>query len=134
MHGCISFGLEGAERVCLSSVLPNRQVSGKGQKGRGDHSSGGTGVAITAMVCQPTEHAGGGANLIASSSKLVRAGRAYLGGLEGLSRRYRQSGFSQTATSLLTSACHDGTGKAYEEPWKWSSCCDQKQMIHFRPL
>ena len=68
-------------------------------------------------------------------NKLVRAGRAYLGGLEGLRRRYRQSGFSQTATSLLTSACCDGTCKAYEGPWsKWSRCCDHKQMIHFRSL
>ena len=93
--GCIFAELEGAERVCLSSILPNRQVSGEGQEGGGNHSSGGTGVASTAMVRHPTDHDGGGAGLIASSPKLVavserrasplvRAGRAHLGGLEGL--------------------------------------------------
>ena len=46
-------------------------MSGEGQEGGGDHSSGGTGVASTAMVHHSTEHAGGGANLITSSCKLV---------------------------------------------------------------
>ena len=116
--------LKGAERVCLSSVLPNRQVSGEGKEEKGDNGSGGTCVASTAMVRHPTEHAGRGANLIASSPKLVavsdrrasplvRAGRAHLG--DGR-RCYRQSGFSQTATSLLTSTWHDGTCKAYGGP------------------
>ena len=46
-------------------------MPGEGQEGGGNHSSGGTSVASTAMVRHPTEHAGGVAGFIAPQPSLL---------------------------------------------------------------
>ena len=139
-NGCFHDAVGLSERVHVSTVLRDRQVSGEGAERKGHSGAGSTNLASSTMVPASSPNAGGLTNPVATHEKVtgvstrrttpsLSSGQHHTGGLESVWQRSRQQGLSERAATLVTRAWRKSTACAYNGPWnRWVSWCGGREI------
>ena len=141
--GLILNELGGVQRVCISTVLPDQQVSRQDSERTSNNSNDYTSVAYSDLVSTDAGNAPGFPDFAAPKTGLVAVpeGRAAptppdrqyaLGSLESNGPTRGNSSLSKEAAEIVRDARRTGTQKAYSSSWtKWSGWCNSRQLDPF---
>ena len=135
--------LEVGEGLCVSSFLPDQQMSSEGAGRRGRTGSDNTNLDDAALVCQTITNDGRNAHIVAQLSEHNNRasgseppndadGCSPSSGLENIRENWRAQGFSEEAVNIMGESRRKGTKSAYECAWrKWTSWCAEQQVDPF---
>ena len=134
---CITTELDRPDGVCLSPLLPNRQVPQESERGKSIPDTNSPSVEVSAVVSGTPgavdRLSSGPTSKSSTLDRPVRQASPSDGGrstpasrLEAIRSRQLAEGISEETTQLLASRWSKGTNAAYESAWKrWDSWCSQ---------
>ena len=137
---CIQSVMERSERICVSTFLHDREVSGQDSEGPGHIGVDHTDMADTNVVSKIIGNGSGGSNIATSISGSAdepigrqspshRDKTTDVGGMEGLRDRLIARGLSEDSSALFLQSRRPGTQSAYKGPWtKWVSWCGKGKI------
>ena len=139
-NGCSQGEMDRSERICISPLCPNSQVSTEGETG-GMHSHiGGPDMEHPAMVssfsrivCSSpspvTKEAGPSVRSVQQVSPNPGPSASRL---EGVRQQHKSQGISERSTNLIQAGWSKGTNSAYQSAWtRWSSWCGERKINPF---
>ena len=126
-------------RLCVSSILPDWQMSSQNQTGQGYDSDDHPSVANPSLVQRSSEPLDGRSSEITPNEQFVDITNRSVTSIDGIGNdiscmdaiRRNQTGenLSAAARKLLNKARRDSSKTTYETPWnKWLCWCDGKQI------
>ena len=138
--GHIQLVMEKPGSICISPILPNREVLIKDSQGPSNSDSYHTDMADANLVSKAVGNGSGNTDFTSTISRPVDRPRAEqppthrnqtadVGGMENLRDRLIAMGLSADSSALFLQSRRPGTQSAYKAPWnKWVSWCGQREI------
>ena len=143
-HGCSPTEVVTSVPICISTILPCGERSGKSEGGESLHNFDNPSMANTAMVWAATGNVSAESTSSSSFSNSVKgptgknpssSGKQFskTSGLENFRQNLANKGISERAAGLIAAARRPGSLSNYESSWgKWASWCGKQQVSPFQ--